>query len=899
VSNLDFFAAESLPAPRVGACEAAAIVRERFGIEARLQRLGSQQDQNYLLLGPTDDTSIGVLKLANPAISSAEVEAQDLAADLVAASHSTLRMATTLHAADGSRHVARVSTSSGDLTARVIRHLDGGTLRQFRYLSPTVVARLGTLSAQVGEALREFEHPGLERVLQWDLRHADRALAHLLPHIDDADRRERVRVAGGEAWATVAGRADALPIQAGHFDLTDENVVVSLLHGTPIPDGVIDFGDLTRSWGIGELAITISSILHHPGAEPSSVLPAVLAYDRMRSLSEAELEVLWPLVVLRGAVLVTSAGQQIAIDGEATHASNAVEQEWAIFDGATSVPCEVMTGVIRHALDRPVARVSSPTGALWDLAADEIAVLDLGTEADTVDEGAWLEPDAERRLAAGALERLSVRAVVTRHGAPRLTRSQTLAEVSPATVPTGIDIWLAEPNKLAATQDLGLLELKVERVEERHLRLTLALAGLQIPAFVRPEYAPGWLALTADPTRLLGLEAQQEPAAALPTTETNTLLARREAAFATVQGHYYAAPPRIERGWRHQLADVNGRAYLDMVNNVTAIGHAHPAVERAVTRQLRRLNTNSRFHYGALVEYSQRLAALLPDGLDTVFLVNSGSEAVDLALRLAFAYTGRQDVVAVREAYHGWTYLSDAVSTSVADNPNAVTTRPEWVHTVDSPNQYRGVHPGPEASRYAPEAVAAINKLVASGRPPAAFIAESFYGNAGGIPLPDGYLRAVYDAVRTAGGLAIADEIQVGYGRLGEWFWGFEQQGAFPDVVAVAKAIGNGHPLGAVITRREIAESYRTQGYFFSSAGGSPVSCVAGLAVLDVIESEALQANAREVGRYLKRRLLALMERHELIGAVHGSGLYVGVEFVRDLHADAVARCRHPADGRP
>jgi 4-aminobutyrate aminotransferase-like enzyme len=319
-----------------------------------------------------------------------------------------------------------------------------------------------------------------------------------------------------------------------------------------------------------------------------------------------------------------------------------------------------------------------------------------------------------------------------------------------------------------------------------------------------------------------------------------------------------------------------------MVNNVSVLGHAHPRLEVAVARQLRRLNTNSRFHYAAVAEFAERLAGLLPGPLEVVFLVNSGSEAVDLALRLALVTTGRQDVVAVREAYHGWTYASDAVSTSTADNPNALATRPRWVHAVDAPNAYRGKYRGAAASRYAADAVAFVGSLAAGGRPAAAFLAEPFYGNAGGLALPDGYLSAVYAEVRRHGGLAIADEIQVGYGRLGHWFWGFEQQGVVPDVVTVAKAMGNGYPLGAVITSRSIASAYRDAGYFFSSTGGSPVSCVAGLTVLDVIRDEGLQANAALVGAYLKGRLEELAGRHALIGAVHGSGLYLGVEFVRD-----------------
>ena len=435
-------------------------------------------------------------------------------------------------------------------------------------------------------------------------------------------------------------------------------------------------------------------------------------------------------------------------------------------------------------------------------------------------------------------------------------------------------------------------------------------ADIAVPAFVRPEYAPGWLTLTRDPAPLLGLAPAApaaEDAAAL-VAPPRPVLRRRAGALL----------PAIRRGSSAAGAvpavDADGRSYVDMVNNVAAIGHGHPRLADAVARQWRLLNTNSRFHYSAVADFSERLAATLPEPLDTVFLVNRGSEAVDLALRLAMAATGRRDVVAVREAYHGWTYATDAVSTSVADNPNALTTRPDWVHTVPQPEQPSGASTAATTRRrYAPEAVAIIEALAAQGHPPAAFICEPFYGNAGGIALPDGYLAAVYDAVRAAGGLAIADEVQVGYGRLGSWFWGFQQQGVVPDIVTVAKAMGNGQPLGAVITTRAIADAYRSQGYFFSSAGGSPVSCVVGLTVLDVIETRGCSRTPLTSATHLRTRLTELADRHPIIGAVHGSGLYLGVELVRDradagagrrrdggdLRADARARGHRAADRRP
>lgn len=909
--TVDFFTRDALPAPRVSAREARRIA-EGLGMEAGVdaEPLGSQQDANFLLRG-ADGSPAAVLKIANPAFSATEVEAQDAAADLLAAAYADLRAATVLRDGSGARRVATVPTADGPMTARLLRFLPGGTLSGSRYLAPESVAATGRAVGRVSVALRPFEHAGLDRVLQWDPQHADRVVSLLLEHVAEPTDRERVRAAAETAWDELRPVADALPRQAVHLDLTDDNLVRSPGSRPPLPDGVIDFGDLTTSWAVAELAISLSSLLHHQGMEPHHVLPAVRAFHAVRPLSAEEVAALWPLVVLRAATLVVSGRQQAAVDGDNAYVNGALEHEWRIFEQAVSVPSAVMGRLLADAvgLAAPAVPVAAPT-VLW--APHGVAVLDLSSESDAMDRGAWLEPGLENRLAADML--LSgADAVATRYGQPRLSEAPAFSLESPATVATGIDLWpgrsatlaapcdgdvlAAAPGRLTLTCGAHVLELSfVESVvpglvpgspvvagtplvtvpDGSRVHVALRLPGApDVPALVRPEYAAGWLALAADPAPLLGLSAG-DPA---PRTD---LLARRDAAFATVQGHYYADPPRIERGWRHHLVSTDGRSYLDIVNNVTMLGHAHPVVEEAVARQLRRLNTNSRFHYASVVEFTERLTALLPEPLDTVFLVNSGSEAVDLAIRLAVGATGRPDVVALLEAYHGWTYASDAVSTSIADNPRALTSRPAWVHTVDSPNPFRGRHRGADASRYAPEAVRVIDELAASGRPAGAFVAESYYGNAGGVALPDGYLEQVYAAVRRHGGLAVADEVQVGYGRLGGWFWGFEQQGVVPDIVCVAKAMGNGHPLGAVITSRAVAERYREQGYFFSSTGGSPVSSVVGLTVLDVLRDEDLQGNAVRTGALLKGGMQALAGRHPLIGAVHGDGLYLGLELVRD-----------------
>jgi 4-aminobutyrate aminotransferase-like enzyme len=264
--------------------------------------------------------------------------------------------------------------------------------------------------------------------------------------------------------------------------------------------------------------------------------------------------------------------------------------------------------------------------------------------------------------------------------------------------------------------------------------------------------------------------------------------------------------------------------------------------------------------------------------------VSSGSEAVDLALRIARTATGRRDVLCLRGGYHGWTTATDEISTSLQDNPNARTTRPPWVHVAPMPNPYRGEVTGPDAATWhAARIEEIVTALVDAGGGPAAFIAEPLSGNAGGVELPPGYLQSVYASVRAAGGVCVADEVQVGYGRLGTGFWGFEEHGVVPDVVTMAKAAGNGHPVGFVVTRRDLADAFAGEGSFFSSVGGSPVSSAVGEAVLATVLAEDLPGNAARVGGHLSQRLQALVGRVPLVGHVHGHGLYQGVELVTDL----------------
>ena len=363
----------------------------------------------------------------------------------------------------------------------------------------------------------------------------------------------------------------------------------------------------------------------------------------------------------------------------------------------------------------------------------------------------------------------------------------------------------------------------------------------------------------------------------------NELIRARRRRLGPSLGVSYETPLHIVAGSRQYLYAADGRRYLDCVNNVAHVGHSHPYVVRAGAKQMALLNTNTRYLHEQLIYYANRLTELLPDPLKVVFLVNSGSEANELALRLARAHTGRKDVIVVDSAYHGNTSAMIDLSPYKFEGPGG-SGCPGWVHKVPMPDVFRGPHRGVNAGQKYAEAVATAahrNRGNQGSHGPAAFFCESALSCGGQIILPPGFLPAAFAAVRAAGGVCVADEVQTGFGRAGEHFWMFESQNVVPDIVTLGKPIGNGHPLGAVITTREIADSFANGMEYFNTFGGNPVSCAIGLAVLDVIRDEELQQNAADTGEYLKNELTQLQANYHSIGDVRGSGLFLGIEFVR------------------
>ena len=363
--------------------------------------------------------------------------------------------------------------------------------------------------------------------------------------------------------------------------------------------------------------------------------------------------------------------------------------------------------------------------------------------------------------------------------------------------------------------------------------------------------------------------------------DTAALMARRTRLLGAKAPLFYDQPLHIVRGEGVWLYDIDGRPYLDAYNNVPLVGHCHPEVVEALTRQAATLNIHTRYLHETILDYGERLIAKFDPSLSMILFVCTGSEANDQALRIARCHTGKQGIICTRLTYHGNTTAVDAIS-PLFYGTHAPTHRE--VGTIPSPDSYRapaGLSGSALTDHYIDELQAAITRLQASGVGFAGLMLCTIFANEGLPDVPPGFMQRALDTVHAAGGLFIADEVQAGFGRTGQ-MWGYEVAGVVPDIVTLGKPMGNGHPLAAVVARADLIEEFRAQVFYFNTFGGNPVSCAVGAKVLDILERDALIDHARELGAYLRSGLQHLAARHDIIGDIRGRGLWVGIELVSD-----------------
>jgi 4-aminobutyrate aminotransferase-like enzyme/Ser/Thr protein kinase RdoA (MazF antagonist) len=926
------FASQELTRPTFTEAEVRALARELYGLElAAVSELSSFQDQNFKV---TDGAGRSfVFRVDNPGWPVSALEMQNAALAHLLAKDPAFPIARLVPSLNGAIMPA-VPRDGRIYHTRAFTFLPGQILARVGAISRELARDLGRTAGTLSRHLADFAHPGATRVLQWDFQYASQVVRDFLPFVADAGLRADVEHLLRRFDTEAGPLLPRLRRSILHGDLTGYNVLADRDRlGQWRVSGVVDFGDMTHSYTLGELAVVLAEAVLPRSPRPlATAAEAVRAYHALDPLAEHELAALFHFVCIRLCVTVTSECQQLSLEPDNAYVREVFETDTRLLRALLAIPPDYAHAVFRHACGlAPHPRAASARQWLVDRCNEfatvvdvprPLPVLDLSPASDLWRDGNWEEPS---RVHDAVAAQLRDGFGLGRYGETRLMYTQTDSADEPRTIHLGVDVFappgapvraplagavarltpqalmlqhdgflthyasivpapgLGVGQHVQRGQTIGAVEETPASPLPAHLHFQIVCDDLpNLPALVTPSEREVWQSICPDPNLILGF-AEPQPAPHVPAAR---VAERRFRTIPRSQEFYYErAPVQMVRGWRQYLFDAEGRAYLDCLNNVAHVGHGHPHVVAAAHRQMARLNTNSRFLYDSMMNYSERLLALFPDPLKVVFFVCSGSEANDLALRLARAYTGQQDVIVIDGEYHGNTTATYEISTSLLDNPAEGKAAREYIHLAEQPNLFRGRYRFDDAqagAKYAQSVSECVDRIRAKGRAPAAFFTEALLGSSGGIDLPAGYLPAAYEIVRATGGVCVSDEVQVGFGRVGTHFWAFEAQGVVPDIVTMGKPMGNGHPLSAVVTTPAIAEAFRRQTTYFNTFGGNPVSCEVGLAVLEVMEREGLQANALEVGRYFKAALAQLMEQHALIGAVYGLGLYLGVELVRD-----------------
>jgi 4-aminobutyrate aminotransferase-like enzyme/Ser/Thr protein kinase RdoA (MazF antagonist) len=863
--------------PFVTMCET--LLRERWGLRARLQDLGSMQDR--VLRVDVDGAPAGVLKVSSEhrTEASAAAEADHSCQEHLQGRLDGLSLPSLVPALDG-----RTLQTQDGVVARLMTWVPGVPMARALHQTPDALEALGTTAGRMSGALAGFDHPALRRAMEWDPRRALQTLHGYLPGTGGAPGPLLHRAADMLAAALGDPALLDLPQQAVHLDVTDQNVFGWFTPtGSFSPSGIVDFGDMTWSWRISELASAVHAAIGWHCDDPLAALePVVRGFHTQAPLDDLEADCLWTVILARAAVCAAIEHVEAAGPDAGDYSRHLAALDLTVLSTVLAVPAVLAGNVIRQACGKTVA-AAPPIGDVLSRAAEPI----VDPAASQVC-GQWLElidlpddaadgpdPDALRlgvdiETTAGALVRSPLAGRVVAQDGNAVQLRFEVAGMPVFVVVDGLEPSVPEDTEVARREVIGTVPATRPDLYTGRIGVRVSTAP-GLPAAGKVRHRSCWAGVSLDPSVLIGHPVREPESFVMDR-------ARRDRHVAAAQPLYYRSPREIVRAEGVWMYDDTGRRYLDMVNNVAVLGHSHPRVTEAAARQFRELNTNSRFLYRAISEYAERIASLVPAELSSIFFTNSGSEAVDLALQLSRRFTGRRDVVVLEGAYHGWTSEVFELCTVPGDRPNWRDELAPYVHVAPAPDTFRG-GVGADVSSL----VAAVEQACADaarGDGVAAFVSEPILGSHGGIVPPQGYLAGAYAAVRRHGGVCIADEVQVGFARTGETFWAFESHGVVPDILAAAKAAGNGHPVGFVACRPEIAEAFARSSSYFSTPAGSPVSCRIGTTVIDVIRDEDLQHNALEVGAFINAGLRELALRHPVIGTIHGRGLYQGIDLV-------------------
>jgi 4-aminobutyrate aminotransferase-like enzyme/Ser/Thr protein kinase RdoA (MazF antagonist) len=797
---------------------------------------------------------------------------------------------------------------------RVLEFLEGTMFSIVPFRSDKLLNNIGSFAGNFSKQMSSFNHVAAERPIQWDLQHAQELIAKWILFIDN---QEVVFTIQGiiKNWETKQEEIKALRKSVIHGDLTRYNILLDQ-SGEEI-QGIIDFGDVCYSWTIGELAVLILESVMTGSPTPFQDAHKVIAtYHKNFPLQENEIELLYSLIQLRSAIIVCASARQLSMEPDNDYVRKQAIVDQEMFHKLAIDKNDFATVLFLDACQFKISNDESSflkinENSLFknDLILKEIIISPF---SDIFNDGAWTDNTICKK---NILDKTENGFGYAPYCSTIIKPSNNNAEAQ--TIILGVFVFAPIETIVFAPSDLIFIEKNGKKSVFKWSQFFVIIYGLShdfqvndaikigsvlgtvfeydttsmlpsnlgiqitksdnVPLFCLPSEKKGWNLLIVDPSKYLGLASKSE------TIDSKSLLERRSEKIQQAQEYYYQSPMNLVRGWKQYLIDDNGQVYLDAINNVAHIGHSHPKVSEAAFNQLNKLNTNARFLYEDNILFAEKLLKFFPESLQVIFFTCTGSEANDLALRLARAYTNEKDVIVIDGEYHGNTTAVDEISTNLMDNPTASKSVRTFTHPLIQPNTFRGKYTekvDDVATLYANDVHEKISFIQSEGRGIAAFISESLLGSGGGVEMPKGYLEKVYQAVHNAGGVCIADEVQIGFGRMGSHFWGFEKEGVLPDIVTLGKPMGNGFPIAAVVTTKKIADAYKEKYTYFNTYAGNPVACQVATAVIDTIIEENLQQNAVKVGGFLKSELEKLMDDFDCIGAIYGHAMYLGVDLV-------------------
>ena len=955
--------------------EVRAIALQCFGMEGEASALPGEFDLNFRISSVSGDA---ILKIS-PASRRPTFELITACLGHLAGSPVRGRIPRLVPPGRGARDqrapIAEVDIRGEAFVASALTWVDGIPLAGLRPRPMRLLESLGTLLAELNQALSGFEHPALDRDFPWRMESAPETIRARLGDLSQG--RERVTRTLERAVRRLDAVRGHLPGAVIHNDANDYNVmVVPSLQGARL-SGLIDFGDAARGWRATEIAVAATYAMMGLPSPLEATCAIVRGYSAAAPLSDAECRAIVPMVALRLCLSVCVQAREMRRQPANAYLAVSRAAAWELLDTLARTDWRIAEFRVREAAGLPpnpgLAGLPPPVAYAPVMSPEILArphTLDFSV-------GSLDLPHPDTLAAAGALEHWVATEMATheatvgigRYGEARLFYDapafHTPGNDGPEarTIHLGLDLFApagtavhcplpgtvvsvadndqprdygptvilrhttsdgagfhtlyghldhatlqhVEPGRQVGAGDLigwlGSADINGGRPPHLHLQIIaldpLADDGIEgadpgnFPGVALQRLRPAWESVLPDPSALAGL-----PAAAAtitgrrddPVLRKRDLTAKRKTVLGSSLSLSYDDPVHVVRGLGAYLYDDAARRYLDTVNNVPHVGHGNRRVAEAIARHSRVLNTNTRYLHGEIVALADELLAHFPASLEVVFLVCSGSEANELALRMARCHTGNDGVVCLEGGYHGNTAGLVEVSQYKFAGPGGRGASGR-VAVAPMPDSYRGRYRSGQAStgrdlgmRYARDVATAANSLNRSRGGPgvAAFLAEPILSCGGQIEPPPGYLADAYRHIRNEGGVCVADEVQVGFGRVGDAFWGFELQGVVPDIVTLGKPMGNGHPIAAVVTTREIADSFANGMEYFSTCGGNPVSCAAARAVLAEIRDRGLQEQARRVGRRLLRELGELATDHPLVGDVRGRGLFLGIELVRD-----------------